>query len=152
MTRGLRLALILAVTAQALEAQAADSRFPRKWMMAGIGALATGAVATVYALSYDRDIGGCSRASCVVPLSVALGGLVGYMIGKEMDDLYAVRYSHAPPLKLRGRELALTMVPNDVVVHGSTVLSWTSTSFGITLSVSSRPRILIGGAWLYRTA
>ncbi|MDH4043247.1 MAG: hypothetical protein OEW06_02220 [Gemmatimonadota bacterium] len=120
MTRALCLALALTTAPGPLLAQ--DGRIPRKWLMAGVGALVTGAMATVYALAFEQDIGGCSKATCVIPVSVVLGGGIGYMIGKEMDDLYAVRYSHAPPLKLRGRELSLTMVPNDVVVHDSTVL------------------------------
>lgn len=120
MTRALTLALALTVTAAPLQAQ--DGRLPRKWLMTGVGALVTGAMATVYALSFDYDIGGCSQSTCVIPLSVALGAGIGFMIGKEMDDLYEVRYSHAPPIKVRGRELALSVVPNDVSVHDGTVL------------------------------
>jgi hypothetical protein len=120
MTRPLCLALSLAVTAVPLGAQ--DGRVPRKWVMTGVGALVTGTMAAVYGVAFERDIGGCSRVSCVLPLSVALGGAVGYMIGKEMDDLYEVRYSHAPPLSVRGRELVLSVTPSDVAVHDSTVL------------------------------
>lgn len=123
MTRAVRLALVLAVAAQPLhDAQAQGSRLPRKWLMAGVGALVTGSIAGVYALSFNRDIGTCSKASCVVPLSMALGAGVGFLIGKEMDDLYRVRYSHAPPISLRGRELPLAMVPRDLVVRDSAVL------------------------------
>jgi len=122
MTRAFRLALLLAVVAQPLDAQAQGSRVPRKWIMAGVGALATGVLATVYALSFDEDIGGCSQVACVVPVTIGLGAFVGYLIGKEMDDLYAVRYGHAPPVDLRGRELPLAMLPNDLVIQDSTVL------------------------------
>jgi hypothetical protein len=121
-SRALRLALLLTITAQPLAGQGQGSRIPRKWLVAGIGALITGSIATVYALSFNQDIGGCSKASCVVPVSVALGAGVGFLIGKEMDDLYALRYSHAPPIDLRGRELPLAMTPNDLVVQDSTVL------------------------------
>jgi hypothetical protein len=121
-TRALRLALILAVIAQPLEGQSGGSRLPRRWLMAGVGALAMGSVAGLYALSFDRDIGGCSQARCVVPVSMALGAAIGFLIGKEMDDLYAVRYSHAPPVKLRGRALSLVMLPSDLMVHDSAVL------------------------------
>ena len=120
MTRALCLTLALTVSAAPLRAQ--DGRIPRKWLMTGVGALVTGAMATIYGLAFEQDIGGCSQASCVIPLSVALGAGIGYMIGKEMDDLYAVRYSHAPPIKVGGRELTLSVVPNDVLVHDSTVL------------------------------
>ena len=120
MIRALCLTLALTVTAAPLGAQ--DGRIPRRWLMTGVGALVTGAMATVYALAFEQDIGGCSEASCVIPLSVALGAGVGYMIGKEMDDLYAVRYSHAPPIKVGGRELTLSLIPNDVAIADSTVL------------------------------
>lgn len=122
MSRALRLALLLTVAAEPLAGQAQHSRIPRKWLVAGIGALITGSIATVYALSFNQDIGGCSKASCVVPVSVALGAGVGFLIGKEMDDLYALRYSHAPPIDLRGRELPLAMPPNDLAVQDGTVL------------------------------
>ena len=120
MTRALCLTLALTVGAAPLQAQ--DGRFPRKWLVAGVGALFTGTMATIYALAFEQDIGGCSQASCVIPLTVAFGAGVGFMIGKEMDDLYAVRYSHAPPIKMRGRALTLSLIPNDVLVHDSTVL------------------------------
>jgi hypothetical protein len=122
MRRALTLALLLLVAAQPLEGQGQGSRLPRKWLAAGVGALVMGTVATVYAISFDRDIGSCARASCVIPVSTGLGAAIGFMIGKEMDDLYAVRYGHAPPISVRGRELALTITPNDVVLRDTTLL------------------------------
>jgi hypothetical protein len=120
--RAVCLALLLAVTVQPLASQERGSRLPRRWLIAGVGALVMGTVAGVYALTFDQDIGGCSRATCVVPVSVALGFGIGFMIGKEIDDLYAVRYSHAPPIDLRGRELPLAVLPSDLVVRDSAVL------------------------------
>lgn len=122
MTRALRLVLILAVVAEPLAGQTHSGRLPRKWLMAGVGALFMGSIAGLYAISFDQDIGGCSEVSCVLPVSIALGAALGYMIGHEMDDLYAVRYSHAPPIDVRGRELPLAVLPNDLVVEDSTVL------------------------------
>lgn len=120
MRRVLCLGLALAVSATPLGAQ--DGRIPRKWLVAGAGALVAGSMAAIYAAAFEQDIGGCSNTACVVPVSVALGGIIGFMIGNEMDDLYEARYLHAPPIKLRGRELTLSVVPNDVAVHDSTVL------------------------------
>jgi hypothetical protein len=122
MTRALTLALLLLSVARPLEAQGHSDRFPRSYLMAGVGALAMGAVGTLYALSFDQDIGSCARASCVVPVSVLFGAGIGFLIGSELDDLYAVRYSHAPPISVRGRELTLSLMPHDVLVRDSTVL------------------------------
>lgn len=122
MTRAGTLALVLLLAARPVDAQGHADRFPRKYMMAGIGALAMGAVAGVYALSFDQDIGSCSQASCVVPVSVLLGAGIGFLIGSEMDALYGVRYSHAPPVSVRGQELRLAISPHDVLVRDSTVL------------------------------
>jgi len=87
-----------------------------------VGALVAGAMGTIYAVAFEQGMGGCSRTACVLSVSVALGAGVGYMIGNEMDDLYELRYGHAPPIDVRGRELALSVVPNDVAVRDGTVL------------------------------
>jgi len=113
---------ILIVACAAAPLQAQGGRIPRKWLIAGVGALITGSIATYYAINFEGNIGGCSEVQCVVPVSIGLGALVGYMIGSEMDKLYALRYSHAPPIDLRGRQLTLAVVPNDVWVRDSTVL------------------------------
>jgi len=122
MSRALTLALLLLVAAQPLEGQGRGSRMPRKWLGAGVGALVMGAVAGAYAISFDRDIGSCARASCVIPVSTVLGAAIGFMIGSEMDQLYAARYGHAPPISVRGRELPLAITPTDVVLRDTTVL------------------------------
>lgn len=114
------LILIVACTAAPLDAQ--DGRIPRKWLIAGVGALITGSIATYYAVNYEGNLGGCSEVQCVVPVSVGLGALIGFMIGNEMDKLYALRYRSAPPIDLRGRQLMLAVLPNDVRVRDSTVL------------------------------
>jgi hypothetical protein len=120
MNRLLGVVLLVAVTTAPLDAQ--GKRIPSRVIMAGVGALVAGGMAGVYAANFERDIGGCSKATCVVPVSVVLGGLMGYLIGGEMDKLYALRYSHAPPIGVRGRELTLTVLPNDVFVQDGTVL------------------------------
>jgi hypothetical protein len=55
-------------------------------------------------------------------VSVLLGAGIGYMIGAEMDNLYAARYGHAPPISLRGRELPLAITPTDVAIRDTTLL------------------------------
>lgn len=121
MRRALALVLMLAVLAPSAAAQEGGGRFPRKWLVAGIGALISGAVAGIYAANYERDVGGCSAAKCVVPVSVGVGGLLGFMIGSEMDKLYRLRYGHAPPMSLRGVELPLAVEPNDLALRDGMV-------------------------------
>jgi hypothetical protein len=121
MKRTLTLALVLAVTAAPLSAQQGGGRFPRKWLVAGIGALITGSFATIYALQFEKNQGGCARSECVVPITVLLGGFLGFLVGGEMDKLYDLRYAHAPPLKLRGVEIPLTTIPNDITLDEQTV-------------------------------
>jgi LVIVD repeat len=118
--RALALALALALVAAPLEAQQPHHRFPRKWLIAGVGVLAAGSLAAVYAANFERDIGGCSSTKCVMAVSVLSGGLLGFMMGSEMDHLYGLRYSHAPPISLRGKTLPLAVVPTDLTVRQHT--------------------------------
>ncbi len=120
MKRLLTAALALALIAAPLQAQQAHHRLPRKWLLAGVGALAAGSVAALYAAYFERDIGGCSSARCVMGVSVIGGGLLGFMIGSEMDHLYGLRYSHAPPISLNGKALTLAVVPTDLAVKEHT--------------------------------
>jgi hypothetical protein len=120
--RALTVLLISAVLAAPLAAQErAGGRFPRKWLVAGVGMLFAGTVATLYAVSFENDIGGCSSSRCVVPVSVGMGGLLGFMIGAELDKLYHLRYGHAPPMSLRGAQLPLSVEPNDLALRNGMV-------------------------------
>jgi len=119
--RTMTLVLLLAVLAAPAAAQQGGGRFPRKWLMAGLGAAVTGTIAVLYATSFEGNIGGCSSATCVVPVTVGFGGLLGFMIGSEMDKLHRIRYGHAPPLSLRGVELALSSEPNDLAFRDDAI-------------------------------
>ena len=120
MKRTLTIGLALALVAAPLQAQQAHHRFPRKWLIAGVGALAAGSVSALYAAYFERDIGGCSSSTCVMGVSIAVGSLLGFMIGSEMDHLYGLRYSHAPPISLKGKALSLAVVPTDLSVKQHT--------------------------------
>lgn len=118
-------AVLLAVTTAPLPALQDDGeaggRFPRKWLLAGVGAVITGAIAAVYAANFEGDIGGCSAVSCVVPITVGMGALGGFLIGSEADKLYNLRYAHAPPMSLRGQERSLSVLPEDMSLAARTV-------------------------------
>ena len=117
MRRAVAAGLLVALLAAPLEAQSGGHRLPRKWLLAAIGAVASGAFGLIYATSFDRDIGGCSSAGCVMAVSTLGGALIGFMIGSEVDHLYNLRYSHAPPIRLRGRALPLAVAPTDLAVR-----------------------------------
>jgi hypothetical protein len=122
MKRAVALALAVAVLAAPASAQeGGGGRLPRKWLLAGVGAALAGSIAVVYAVNFQDDIGGCSSVSCVVPVTIGFGALMGFMIGNEKDKLHRLRYGHAPPLSLRGFELPLVMEPTDLGLYGGSV-------------------------------
>jgi hypothetical protein len=89
--------------------------------MAGVGAAITGTLAVLYAANFEGNIGGCSKAACVVPVTVGFGTTMGFLIGNEMDKLHRLRYGHAPPISLRGVELALAGEPPDLALRAGSV-------------------------------
>lgn len=120
MKRTIAFLLLATLVARPLEAQ---GRVPRKWVMAGIGALVTGVISLAFITGNpNTDIGGCNSKQCVVPVTVGAGLFLGFLIGNEMDHLYNLRYAHAPPLDLQSADIPLTLVANDLTVRRSTVL------------------------------
>jgi hypothetical protein len=117
--RRLGVALVVAsLAASTLQAQTpAHSRFPRKWIAAGIGTALGALVSGIYAAGSERDIGGCSSKVCVVSAVTLTSGLVGLMIGGELDQLYRARYAHAPPMKVSGStSVPLSVLGNDITL------------------------------------
>lgn len=98
-------ALALPAVTPALEAQAraAERRMPRKALFAAFGALIAGAAASAYVFTGregQNGFGACSSRECVAAVSLSTGSLVGYMIGREYDELHAIRYRNGMPLEL----------------------------------------------------
>lgn len=102
-------------------AQQGGGRMPRRWIAGLIGAAAGAAAAGTYAALSGGAFGNCSRPKCVSILSVTTGALVGFMIGRESDRLYALRYRHGRPLSLGGQRFDLSLIPLEVRTHGATV-------------------------------
>jgi hypothetical protein len=139
MKRIISVTLLLAVlAAPAAAQQEGGGRFPRKWLMAGVGAAITGTLAVLYAANFEGNIGGCSKAACVVPVTVGFGTAMGFLIGNEMDKLHRLRYGHAPPLSLRGVELALGTEPNDLALRDGAVYVTGSEAVEV---ISTGPRL-----------
>jgi hypothetical protein len=115
------LALLATVPADGAAQRAGGGRTPRRWIAGLIGAAVGAAAAGTYAGLSGGAIGHCSRPKCVTILSVSTGALIGFMIGRESDRLYALRYRYGRPLSLGGQRLDLRLTPLDVRVDGPTV-------------------------------
>ena len=88
---------------------AEKTRFPRSILYAAIGAASAAAVSGVYAFTDNENSspGQCTSGSCVLTIATASGALVGFMIGKEFDQLHALRYRGGAPLYPRGEAVGL---------------------------------------------
>jgi hypothetical protein len=120
-------ATTLAPIASTVDAQDRGGRFPRKYLFSLIGAAVGTAVGGSYiAFQGQSQPGNCGDPSCVVTVTVVAGALIGYMIGREFDELHALRYRGGAPLNpqsiaagLAGDPTLLT-VEDDLVAIGGT--------------------------------
>jgi len=103
--------------------QREHGRFPRKWLMAGIGAVAGGLTALLYSGTGSGFGGPCTKNSCVAAMTITIGFGAGYLVGGERDQLYRLRYRNAPPLSVRGQALPLSVVANDISGRGGSLVA-----------------------------
>jgi hypothetical protein len=121
-------ATALGPIASSIEAQdQGRGRFPRKYLFSLIGAAVGTAVGGSYiAFQGQSQPGNCGEPSCVVTVTVVAGALIGYMIGKEFDELHSLRYRGGAPLKPQSIAAALAgdptlmTVENDLIAIGGT--------------------------------
>ncbi|MDP1891925.1 MAG: hypothetical protein Q8K55_13610 [Gemmatimonadaceae bacterium] len=103
--------------------QRASRRIPRRIVMPLVMGAAAALAASAYFLgNADDPVGSCTGPSCVLPLSVGIGGVVGYLMGREMDQAHALRYRRGAPLYAAGQQLALPGEPQWLSVgsrHGA---------------------------------
>jgi len=115
-----------AQVAGAARAPATSDRIPRRILYAGFGALVGVAASSLYMLGGNLKSGGaCSTSACVVPISTVTSSLVGYMVGREKDQLHAIRYRSGRPLSpgvvsasLEGEPTVLTVTDTTVAAAG----------------------------------
>jgi len=92
--------LISQATAQEGQRAGAERRLSKRLLFtvigAGVGALTGGSYVAVQGAEQP---GSCASRGCVLSVTVAAGGLVGYMIGREFDQLHLLRYRGERPLK-----------------------------------------------------
>jgi hypothetical protein len=114
-------------------------RVPRKLLFLGVGALVGFAASSAYTLngSDNNSSGGtCSSESCVGTVSIVGGSAIGFMIGREFDQLYALRYRGGAPLTLANVSAQLESEASDIVARDSSVA--VSITSGVQLFASGR--------------
>jgi hypothetical protein len=117
----LALLAILIAAPQPMSGQTGGGRTPRRWIYTLAGAAAGAVAAGTYAALRGGSIGMCSNTKCVSAVSVGAGAVLGFLVGRELDRLHALRYRHGRPISLGGQRLDLALTPLEVRTHGPTV-------------------------------
>ncbi|MBC7790963.1 MAG: hypothetical protein H7Z74_13535 [Anaerolineae bacterium] len=118
----------LALDVSGQETGRADRRRPKRLLYtalgAGIGALTGGSYVAVQGVEQP---GSCASRGCVLTVTVATGGIIGYLIGREFDQLHSLRYRGERPLKpvdisapLTGEPTILSARDGLIAVGGTT--------------------------------
>ncbi len=130
MTASRRRAAVLVAAAltalQPLAAQrrpVAEHRTPRKVLFTLAGAaIGTIASAAYFGGNDDPPPGLCSASSCVITMSVGGGAFLGYLIGREFDQLHELRYRGGTPLDPPSVSVPLSGEPSVLAVRDSLVV------------------------------
>jgi hypothetical protein len=97
-------------------------RTPRRYVLPFVGAAIGGAASLVYFWSGPRTLPGtCSQAACVAAFSLGGGAFIGWLVGKEKDELHELRYRGGRPLRPGASSLILAGEPIRLSTNGSLV-------------------------------
>jgi hypothetical protein len=127
----------LSLAAQIDAAARPDRRTPRRTVLTVVGAVAGGASG----LFFDRRSSGNGCRGCYIGGGALIGAVAGLLIGRELDQMYAVRYRGAPRLRIPFLEQALDGDP--LALAARDTLLAVATSTGVTILSSThilRPR------------
>jgi hypothetical protein len=120
--------LVAIATSTQLAAQAAPNRVmesgrtPRRYVLPWVGAAVGGVASLVYFWSGPRTLPGtCANSACVAAASLGGGAFVGWLVGKEKDELHALRYRGGQPLRPNTTDITLTGEPNVLAVGSGLV-------------------------------
>lgn len=136
---GRRALLLSLLPAAALHAAPSAGQTPpegsRKWLLGVAGAASIGIPAY---LAEDFGVGSCSSKSCFAPIAAAVGGLVGFLIGAELDQAAARRWVAGPALELESTVFEVPLVadrleatPGGVALLGETGLARANAVVGV---------------------
>ncbi|MEJ7810289.1 MAG: hypothetical protein WKG32_07730 [Gemmatimonadaceae bacterium] len=115
-------ALAPPLDAQARQNSGGGRRIARRVLFAGVGAAIGGLAGTTYVLFRGQEQpGSCGNPTCVLIVTLGSGTLLGYMIGREFDDLHALRYRGGAPLHPKDVSIGLSGEPNVLAVRDQLV-------------------------------
>ena len=115
-------------SAQGADAPRTKHRTPRRlvYSLIGVG-VGTGLAALYSSVGKEGPGGTCSSSACVGTALIGGGALVGFMVGREFDQLHRMRYRGGAPLtpsavstSLAGEPLVLAVRDSVVAVGGTT--------------------------------
>ncbi len=86
----------LSLAAQSDAATTTSGRIPRRMILAVVGALVGGAGGAVL----HRDGSGTACEACTIGGGALIGGVAGLLIGREIDQAYALTYRGVPRLRI----------------------------------------------------
>jgi hypothetical protein len=121
----------LSLAAQRDAAAVATGRTPRRVVLAVLGALAGGAGGAFL----HREGTGTACRGCYIGGGALIGGVAGMLIGRELDQTYAIRYRGVPRLRIPFVEQSLDADPLALTARDTLVAVATST--GVTILSST---------------
>lgn len=127
----LLLVIPLSLAAQVDGAAGADRRTPRRAVLAIVGAVAGGAGGT---LLHGGGTGTPCR-SCYIGGGVLIGAVAGLLIGRELDQMHALRYRGAPRIRIPFLEQTLDGDP--LALTARDTLLAVATTTGVTILSST---------------
>lgn len=101
----------------------AGQRIARRYLFAAVGFTAGAALAAAYSATErpNTPVGSCYSQKCVATVALVTSTLVGYMVGREFDQLYALRYRGGAPLHPDVTSISLLGEPSLLSTRDSTV-------------------------------
>lgn len=149
MTRRAILAASLAVVALAPQAAAQSDRVmesgrtPRRYIYPFIGAAVGGLASLVYFWSGPRSLPGtCAGPTCVAVASLGSGAFIGWLVGRERDQLHALRYRGGVALYPNSVGINLTGEPTVLSVSDSLVAASGNGGVQIIANTRGDPKVV----------
>ena len=122
----------LSLAAQRGDAVPSDRRTPRRTVLAIVGAIAGGAGGAFF--SRQAADGACQ--GCYVAGGALIGGVAGFFIGRELDQMHDVRFRGVPRMRIPFDEQALDGDPLALTARDTLLAVATTTGITILSSTS----------------
>jgi hypothetical protein len=137
---------VLAVAPQALaqsDRVMETGRTPRRYIYPVVGAAVGGLASLVYFWSGPRSLpGACASGTCVAVASLGSGAFVGWLVGREKDQLHALRYRGGVALYPNSVGVNLTGDPMLLTVNDSIVAASGNGGVQLVANTRAEPKVL----------